>query len=230
MRLVPRLDLASEHVLVTAGPTFEDLDPVRFLTNRSSGKMGYALAEAASRRGARVTLVSGPTQLDAPGGVETFRVRSTAQMYEAVMNNLERATIFIGCAAVSDFRPVNASKQKIKKQGGKHLTIEFEPTEDIIGAVSEAAKGNGLLIAGFAAESEKLLVNAEAKLLARKMDLIVANDVTRSDAGFDVETNAVTIIKGDGSRNEIPLAPKCEIANRILDEIVALRKKSDERR
>ncbi len=215
--------MTSEHVLVTAGPTVEDLDPVRFLTNRSSGKMGYALAEAARRRGAHVTLVSGPTQLDAPQGVETFNVRSTAQMYEAVMDNLDDATIFIGCAAVSDFRPVKTLKQKIKKQGDKHLTIELEPTEDIIGAVSNVAKGNGLLVAGFAAESEKLLVNAESKLRAREMDLIVANDVTRPDAGFDVGTNAVTIIKRDGSRIDVPLAPKCDVANRILDEIVSLR-------
>ena len=218
------LDMTSEHVLVTAGPTVEDLDPVRFLTNRSSGKMGYALAEAARRRGAHVTLVSGPTQLDAPQGVETLHVRSTAQMYEAVMDNLDDATIFIGCAAVSDFRPVKTLKQKIKKQGDKHLTIELEPTEDIIGAVSNVAKGNGLLVAGFAAESEKLLVNAESKLRAREMDLIVANDVTRPDAGFDVGTNAVTIIKRDGSRIDVPLAPKCDVANRILDEIVSLRK------
>jgi phosphopantothenoylcysteine decarboxylase / phosphopantothenate---cysteine ligase len=216
-------DMTSEHILLTAGPTVEDLDPVRFLTNRSSGKMGYALAEAAHRRGARVTLVSGPTQLDAPHGIEVFRVRSTAQMYEAVMNNLVDATVFIGCAAVSDFRPVNTSKQKIKKQGDKHVTIELEPTEDIIGAVSQEAKGNGLLVAGFAAESEKLLANAESKLRARGLDLIVANDVTRPDTGFDVETNAVTIIKRDGSRIDVPLASKCDVANRILDEIVALR-------
>ena len=216
-------DMTSEHVVVTAGPTLEDLDPVRFLTNRSSGRMGYALAEAASCRGAHVTLVSGPTQLDAPQGVETLHVRSTAQMYEAVMNNLDDATIFIGCAAVSDFRPVKTLKQKIKKQGDKHLTIELEPTEDIIGAVTNVAKGNGLLVAGFAAESEKLLANAESKLRARGMDLIVANDVTRPDAGFDVGTNAVTIIKRDGSQIDVPLAPKRHVANRILDEIVSLR-------
>jgi phosphopantothenoylcysteine decarboxylase/phosphopantothenate--cysteine ligase len=133
-------DLASEHLLLTAGPTIEDLDPVRFITNRSSGKMGYAIAEAARDRGARVTLVSGPTKLEAPAGVETIAVRSTREMYEAVMSRLADASVFIGSAAVADFRPANRAEHKIKKQGKANITIELEPTEDIIAAVAAVSK------------------------------------------------------------------------------------------
>ncbi len=221
-------DLSNEHVLVTAGPTVEELDPVRFLSNRSSGKMGFALAAAAHVRGARVTLVAGPTRLDPPSGVTTIDVRSTADMFNAVVERLADATVFIGCAAVSDFRPVRREQQKIKKQGRKSLTLELESTEDIIGAVTKAAQRNGSvkLVVGFAAESEDVLANARRKLTEKRMDVIVVNDITRSDAGFDAETNAVTIIRRDGSQEDIPVAKKEIIAHRILDEIRKLRKQT----
>ncbi len=216
-------DFQNEHVLLTAGPTVEDLDPVRFITNRSSGKMGYAIAEAARDRGARVTLISGPTKLAAPAGVETINVRSTREMYEAVMNHLADATVFIGSAAVADFRPVNRAEHKIKKQGKANFTIELEPTEDIIASVAADPNRNGRIVAGFAAESQTVLTYADKKLREKGLDLIVANDISRTDAGFDVETNAATILKRDGSRVELPLQSKRELADRVLDEILKLR-------
>lgn len=216
-------DLAGERVMITAGPTVEDLDPVRFITNRSSGRMGYALAEAARDRGAQVTLVSGPTKLPPPAGVATINVRSTAEMYAAVMQHVADTTVFIGCAAVADYRPSRRAEHKIKKQGSQPLTIELEPTEDIIGTVAADPQPNGRLVAGFAAESRELLDYAERKLRQKNLDLIVANDITRSDAGFDVETNAAVILKRDGSRVELPLQSKRELAEHVLDEISALR-------
>ena len=216
-------DYFGEHVLLTAGPTVEDLDPVRFITNRSSGKMGYAMAEAARDRGARVTLVSGPTRLEAPSGIETINVRSTREMYEAVMNHLADATVFIGSAAVADFRPMDRAEHKIKKQGRANITIELEPTEDIIAAVAADPNRNGRIVAGFAAESQTLLEYADKKLREKGLDLIVANDISRSDAGFDVETNAATILNRDGSRVELPLQTKRELADRVLDEILKLK-------
>ncbi|MDX2040282.1 MAG: bifunctional phosphopantothenoylcysteine decarboxylase/phosphopantothenate--cysteine ligase CoaBC [Acidobacteriota bacterium] len=220
-------DFQNEHVLLTAGPTVEDLDPVRFLTNRSSGKMGYAMAEAARDRGARVTLISGPTKLATPAGVETIHVRSTREMYEAVMSRLADATMFIGSAAVADFRPANRAEHKIKKQGNANITIELEPTEDIIASVAanfaEAPNRNGRIVAGFAAESQTVLEYADKKLHEKGLDLIVANDISRADAGFDVETNAATILKRDGSRVELPLQSKRQLADRVLDEILKLR-------
>jgi phosphopantothenoylcysteine decarboxylase/phosphopantothenate--cysteine ligase len=222
-RLSPRADLVGEHVLITAGPTVEELDPVRYLTNRSSGRMGYAVAEAACERGARVTLVTGPTKLPPPANVEVVSVRSAAEMYAAVMERVAAATIFIGCAAVADFRPTRRAAQKIKKQGRRRIVLELEATEDIIGAVSALPDRNGLIVAGFAAESESLLQQAEQKLREKGLDLIVANDITRQDAGFDVETNAATIIRRDGSRLELPLQSKRALADRLLDEIVQLR-------
>jgi phosphopantothenoylcysteine decarboxylase / phosphopantothenate---cysteine ligase len=217
-------DFAGEHVLITAGPTVEDIDPVRFITNRSSGRMGYALAEAAVVRGARVTLVSGPTKLAPPAGVEFVAVRSTAEMYVAVMKRVADAGVFIGCAAVADYRPVTRAAQKIKKQGRAGITLELEPTEDIIAAVGASAAHNGRIVVGFAAESESLLENADRKLREKGLDLIVANDITRADAGFDVETNAATLIRRDGSRAELPLQGKRELAGRVLDEIALLRR------
>ncbi|HKX29325.1 MAG TPA: bifunctional phosphopantothenoylcysteine decarboxylase/phosphopantothenate--cysteine ligase CoaBC [Blastocatellia bacterium] len=219
-----RRDLAGERILITAGPTVEELDPVRFITNRSSGKMGYALAEAARDRGARVTLVSGPVKLPPPPEIETLNVRSTREMFDAVNSRVGQATIFIGCAAVADFRPTARSAHKIKKQGQQTMTIEFEPTEDIIAAVGRDPNRHGRLVVGFAAESQSLLEYAEAKLREKGLDLIVANDITREDAGFEVDTNAVTIIRRDGSRLQLPLQGKRELANRLLDEIVGLKK------
>jgi phosphopantothenoylcysteine decarboxylase/phosphopantothenate--cysteine ligase len=216
-------DFAGEHVMITAGPTVEDLDPVRFITNRSSGRMGYAMAEAARDRGARVTLVSGPVKFPAPASVETIKVRSTREMFDAVMSRIHDTTVFIGAAAVADFRPASRAEQKIKKQGRKTITIELEETEDIIGQVSVDRGRTGRIVVGFAAESQSLVEYAERKLREKRLDLIVANDITRSDAGFDVETNAATIIKRDGSRVELPLQSKRELADRVLDEIARLR-------
>jgi len=215
-------DFAGEHVLLTAGPTVEDLDPVRFITNRSSGRMGYAIAEAVRDRGARVTLISGPVNLPPPENVETINVRSTREMFEAVMSRIHDVTVFIGSAAVADFRPVSRAAQKIKKDGRKAIAIELEETEDIIAAVGADPNRRGRIVAGFAAESQSLLEFAERKLREKGMDLIVANDITRADAGFDVETNAATIIKRDGSRVELPLQSKRELAGRLLDEIAKI--------
>jgi phosphopantothenoylcysteine decarboxylase / phosphopantothenate---cysteine ligase len=217
-------DFAGEHVMVTAGPTIEDLDPVRFITNRSSGKMGYAMAQAARDRGARVTLISGPVNLPRPENVETVNVRSTREMFDAVMSRLQDVTVFIGSAAVADFRPAHLSEQKIKKDGRKTFTLELEETEDIIAAVGAAPNRARRIVAGFAAESQSLLEYAERKLREKGLDLIVANDITRADAGFDAETNAATILKRDGSRVELPLQSKRELADRALDEIAEMRK------
>lgn len=216
-------DFAAEHVMITAGPTVEDLDPVRFITNRSSGKMGYGVAEAARARGACVTLISGPTKLAAPAGVETINVRSTREMFDAVMNRLDGVTVFVGCAAVADFRPVRPAEHKIKKRGRANITIELEQTEDIIAAVSADPNRNGRLVVGFAAESQTVLDYAEKKLREKRLDLIVANDIKRADAGFDVETNAATIITREGRRAELPLQSKREMADSVLDEILRLR-------
>lgn len=226
-----RLDFAKERVMITAGPTVEDLDPVRFITNRSSGKMGYALAEAARDRGAQVTLVTGPTRLPPPQGVELISAHSTADMYMAVMLRLDEASVFIGAAAVADFRPVKRADHKIKKDGRKTLTLELEETEDIIAAVGAASrtlnqtdpKQLSQLIVGFAAESKTLLENAQKKLTEKGMDMIVVNDILRKDAGFDVDTNAATILRRDGTTRDLPLKPKREIADLILDEVLILR-------
>jgi phosphopantothenoylcysteine decarboxylase/phosphopantothenate--cysteine ligase len=215
-------DFAGEHVMVTAGPTVEDLDPVRFITNRSSGKMGYAMAEAARDRGARVTLISGPVNLPPPENVETIDVRSTREMFEAVMSRLHDVTVFIGSAAVADFRPALRAEQKIKKDGRKTITVELEETEDIIAAVGAAPNRERRVVAGFAAESQSLLEYAERKLREKGLDLIVANDITRAGAGFGAETNAATILKRDGSRVELPLQSKRALADRTLDEIAKL--------
>jgi phosphopantothenoylcysteine decarboxylase/phosphopantothenate--cysteine ligase len=209
--------------MVTAGPTIEEIDPVRFISNRSSGRMGYAMAEAARDRGASVTLISGPVSLLPPPDVEVVNVTSTREMYEAVMSRISYATVFIGCAAVADFRPARIADQKIKKEGHGAVSLELEQTEDIIAAVSAYPNRNLRIIAGFAAESQSLLEYAEKKMREKDLDLIVANDITREDAGFDVETNAATIVKRDGSRIELPLQSKRQLASRVLDEIASLR-------
>ncbi len=215
-------DLTGEHIIITAGPTVEDLDPVRFITNRSSGKMGYALAAAAQARGAQVTLISGPTKLQPPQ-VEFVSVRSTREMYDAVTRMMNESTVFIGCAAVADYRPTNRAEQKLKKNGRRGITLELEATEDIIAAVGAASRDERRIVVGFAAESEALLSNAAQKLRSKNLDFIVANDITRKDAGFDVETNIATILRRDGSQNELPLQSKRELADAVLDEVVRLR-------
>jgi phosphopantothenoylcysteine decarboxylase/phosphopantothenate--cysteine ligase len=213
-------DLAGETVLITAGPTREKIDPVRYLTNRSSGRMGYALAEAALRRGARVLLVSGPTTLTPPGTAEVTGVESAEDMRQAVMNLLPQATIVIKTAAVSDYRPKSVASQKMKRSGP--VTLELEPTADI---VSEIARGKrGQLVIGFAAETENVLENARKKLLSKSLDAIVVNDVSHEGVGFDSDRNAVTIIT-QHDVVEVPETTKWEVAQRVLDQIIRLRKR-----
>jgi phosphopantothenoylcysteine decarboxylase / phosphopantothenate---cysteine ligase len=219
-RLAARRDLERETVLVTAGPTLEDLDPVRFVSNRSTGTMGYRLAEAARDRGARVVLVSGPTALPQPAGVTFEAVRSAVEMKAAVDRHAAQATVVIAAAAVSDYRPAETSPSKLKKTDGP-LRLDMVRTPDILKALGEA-KGGRLLV-GFAAETEDLLANAAKKLAAKNLDLVVANDVTAAGAGFGGQTNAVVLLRRDGQRREVPLASKREVAERILDEVVALR-------
>jgi phosphopantothenoylcysteine decarboxylase/phosphopantothenate--cysteine ligase len=218
--LARRRDLEGETVLVTAGPTVEDIDPVRFVSNRSSGKMGYRLAEAARDRGARVILVSGPTSLAAPQGVEVVGVRSAEEMQRAVAERVGGATVVIAAAAVSDYRPAAASVSKVKKTDGG-ITLDLVRTPDILKGLGEA-KGARVLV-GFAAETDDLVANARKKLEAKNLDLVVANDVTAAGAGFGGDTNAVVLLRRDGGRVDVPLASKREVAERILDEVRALR-------
>ena len=219
-RLGIEKDLKEETIIVTAGPTCEDLDPVRFLTNRSSGKMGYALAQAAVRRGASVILISGPTRLDPPQGVQFVSVRNTEQMHRAVLEHFPRATALIMAAAVADYRPVETHPKKIKRVSGR-LNLELESTLDILADVA-LGKGDRLLI-GFAAETENVPAHARAKLESKQADLIVANDVTAEGAGFDHDTNVITLYFRDGTEKAYPRMPKIDAAHRILDQLVALR-------
>lgn len=211
-------DMENETVLITAGPTREKIDPVRYLTNRSSGRMGYALAEAALRRGARVLLVSGPTALAAPASAELTRVESTEQMREAVLNLLPQASIVIKTAAVSDYRPRSTARQKMKRKGP--MALELEPTPDILKDIS-LKKGTQILV-GFAAETENVLENARQKLVSKNLDAIVVNDVSREGIGFDSERNAVTIITRE-EVVDVPETTKWEVAQRVLDQVVRLR-------
>ena len=213
-------DLGGETLVMTAGPTCEDLDPVRYLTNRSSGKMGYALAEAAARRGARVILVSGPTALAAPEGVERVNVRTAEEMHKAVLEKFASCTIAIFAAAVADYRPVERQAQKMKR-GKAPLTLSFEPTPDILAGVARQ-KGERVVV-GFAAETEHVAENARKKLAAKNADLIVANDVTAAGAGFDHDTNAVTLYARDERESALPQMSKFDLAQRILDEVLRLR-------
>ena len=212
-------DLAGETVLITAGPTREKIDPVRYLTNRSSGRMGYALAEAALRRGARVLLVTGPTALTPPGGAEVTRVESAEEMREAVSQLLPECSVVIKTAAVADFRPKNAAPQKIKRTGP--MTLELEPTGDILAEL--ARRKQAQIIVGFAAETQNVLENARKKLASKSLDAIVVNDVSREGIGFDSERNAVTIITQD-EVVEVPETTKWDVAQRVLDQVVKLRR------
>jgi phosphopantothenoylcysteine decarboxylase/phosphopantothenate--cysteine ligase len=213
-------DLQGETVLITAGPTREKIDPVRYLTNRSSGRMGYALAEAALRRGARVLLVSGPTSITPPGAAEVTRVESAEEMRDAVLRLLPQASIVIKTAAVSDYRPKAAAGQKIKRKGP--MSLELEATPDILKELS-SKKGTQIIV-GFAAETENVLENARQKLVAKNLDAIVVNDVSREGVGFDSDRNAVTIISPD-EVVEVPETTKWEVAQRVLDQIVRLRQR-----
>ncbi len=219
-------DLAGETVLITAGPTREKIDPVRYLTNRSSGRMGYALAEAALRRGARVLLVSGPTAITPPGAAELTQVETAEEMRATVLKLLPECTVLIKTAAVADFRPKSASGQKIKRKGP--MTLELEPTTDILAELARHKRSGGLapqIFIGFAAETDNVLENARKKLAAKSLDAIVANDVSREGVGFDSDRNAVTIISHE-EVVEVPETSKWEVAQRVLDHVVKLRKRS----
>src|SRR5215831_6765475 len=211
-------DLAGETVLVTAGPTREPIDPVRYIGNRSSGKMGYAVAEAAVRRGARVILVSGPTSLKPPSAVEFVQVQTAREMRDAAMAALDRATIVIKTAAVADFAARHPSDQKIKRKGP--VTLELEPTPDIL---AEIAAGKGpRIVVGFAAETQDTLENARKKLESKSLDAIVVNDVSQPGIGFDSERNAVTILTRAGVES-VPETSKWEVAHRVLDAVVKIK-------
>lgn len=212
--------LADHHVVVTAGGTQEALDPVRALTNRSTGKQGFALAQAAVDRGARVTLITGPTHLATPVGVERIEVRSAQDMHEAVLRRLEDADILVMAAAVADFRPGAAAREKIKKAAGVP-TLELEATVDILKEIGQqrGETGRPAVLVGFAAESEALEANARRKLQEKGLDLIVANDITAADSGFGAETNRVTIIDVEGSLQSLPLLTKMEVAERVLERV-----------
>jgi phosphopantothenoylcysteine decarboxylase/phosphopantothenate--cysteine ligase len=215
-----RSDMTGEHVLITAGPTQEAIDPVRFLTNRSSGKMGYALAEAAANRGAAVTLISGPVSLAPPDRVHTISVRSAGEMFNAVRDNLEASTMIVMAAAVADYRPKDVRRQKMKKNG-QVMTLDLERTDDILSSVTRD-KGSRIVV-GFAAETESVIPNAVKKLSEKRADLIVANDVSASDAGFDVDTNRIALVSTDGV-TELPLLSKREAAERIMDAALEIRR------
>jgi phosphopantothenoylcysteine decarboxylase/phosphopantothenate--cysteine ligase len=218
-------DLADETIVITAGATREPIDPVRFISNRSSGRMGYAVAEAARNRGARVRVIAGATTVAPPLDVSLTRVTTAQEMHSTVTAAMADATIFIGAAAVSDYRVRNVSESKIKKTAAE-LELKLDRTPDILAEVARA-RSNRQLIIGFAAETNDVLANAREKLAAKNLDMIVANDVSRSDAGFDSEANAVTILlNGQSAPIELPLTSKREIANRILDEIVKLRRRA----
>jgi phosphopantothenoylcysteine decarboxylase/phosphopantothenate--cysteine ligase len=213
-------ELVGETVLITAGPTREKIDPVRYLTNRSSGRMGYALAEAALRRGARVLLVSGPTALTPPGAAEVTRVESAEEMRQAVLRLLPEATIVIKTAAVADYRPKSAASQKIKRAGP--MSLELEPTVDILSEVARHKRSQ--IVIGFAAETQNALENARKKLASKSLDAIVVNDVSREGVGFDSDRNAVTIIS-QHEVVEVPETTKWEVAQRVLDQVVRLRER-----
>ena len=215
-------DFQGDTVLVTAGPTCEDIDPVRYLTNRSSGKMGYQLAQAAQRRGARTLLISGPTKLDPPSGVELIAVRSTEEMRVQVLKHLPETSIVIKAAAVSDFRPKAIVRQKIKKDG-QSLVLELVRNPDILKEVG--AKKERRILVGFAAETESVLQNGQKKLKEKLLDLLVANDISQAGAGFDGDTNIVTILTRDGHQMQLDKRPKAEVAHEILNQILAFRKR-----
>lgn len=218
--LQPRRDFGGRRVLVTAGPTREQIDPVRFISNRSSGKMGLAVAAAARDRGAEVTLVTGPIALPAPGGVRHLTVVTAEQMREAVLANIDDTDILVMTAAVADYRPATPQLQKIKKAGRGRLVLELEPTPDILAQVG--ARGGRQVLVGFVAETGDPAAAARRKLAEKRLDLVVANDVTAPGAGFDAETNLVEIFSSDGRRLPVPLAPKRRVAECILDEVLAL--------
>lgn len=219
--LAPK-DLAGERVLVTAGPTREELDPIRFISNHSSGKMGYAIAKAARRRGAAVTLVTGPTCLQEPWGMETVQVVSAEEMREAVLKGMEESTVIIKSAAVADYRPRSRAGEKIKK-GDQPQVLELVKNPDILGELGKM-KGERCLV-GFAAETGALLENAGKKLAEKNLDMVVANQIGLEGAGFNVDTNIAKLLFRDGRQEDLPLMGKTQLADIILDRIVAMRRR-----
>ena len=220
-RLLETQDLAGVRFLVTAGPTIEPFDPVRYMTNRSSGRMGYAIARGARMRGGRVTLVSGPTSLKEPAGVVFKSVKTAEEMRRAVIEGFENFDVIIKAAAVLDYKPKERSEHKIKRKGGEH-TLDLIENPDILAELgSRKSKGRPLLV-GFAAETQELLAHATEKLKRKNLDMMVANDVSRHDAGFEVDTNAVKVIYRDGEVEDWPLMAKEEVAGRLLDRIKAM--------
>ena len=217
--LNPRRDYEGRRVLVTAGPTVERIDPVRYITNRSTGKMGYAIAEAARDRGAEVVLVSGPVSLDAPAGIEVVNIESSAQLCAAVLERGDWADVVIQAAAPADFTPAQVSDSKIKKTG-EGMMLALKNTTDIARTLGER-KRQGQILVAFAAETDQVLENAKGKLAKKNADLIVANDVTREGAGFGVDTNAVTLISRQDER-ALPVMSKRAVAEAILDRVNAL--------
>ncbi|MBW1798050.1 MAG: bifunctional phosphopantothenoylcysteine decarboxylase/phosphopantothenate--cysteine ligase CoaBC, partial [Deltaproteobacteria bacterium] len=215
-------DLSGQKVLVTAGPTVEPIDPVRYISNRSSGRMGFALAKAARRRGASVTLVSGPVSLMPPYGVTFIPVKTAEEMRNTVLENRPGCDIIIKAAAVSDYRPKESAQQKIKK-GPDSLSLDLVKNPDILSELGDTKKKFPCVLVGFAAETEDLLANAEAKLKAKNLDMIVANDVSRDDAGFETDTNIVKMIFADGHVEDSPLMTKDEVADLVLDRIKSLK-------
>jgi phosphopantothenoylcysteine decarboxylase/phosphopantothenate--cysteine ligase len=208
-----RLDLKDKRVLVTAGPTVEDIDPVRFISNRSSGKMGFAVARAVTERGGEVTLISGPTELEFPG---TIRIRTTGEMRDAVLEHLPGADVVVKAAAPLDFRPADTTRQKIKKGSG--LDVRFEPTPDILGEIGNAK--NGTVLVGFAAETENHIEFGLEKLRSKNLDLIVINGVSGPDSAFDGDTSQASIVDSNGVREDLPLMSKVEVAHRIIDRVI----------
>jgi phosphopantothenoylcysteine decarboxylase / phosphopantothenate---cysteine ligase len=213
-------DLAGEKLVVTAGPSREPLDPVRYISNRSSGKMGYALARAAAKRGADVVLISGPTALELPAGVKLTPVNTAAEMRQAILNEFAACTAVIMAAAVTDYHPVEFSPGKIKR-GNAPLDVRLEPTADILKELGQ--RKDGKLLVGFAAETDNLAANAEKKLREKNLDIIVANDVTKEGSGFDGDTNIVTILDRRGARRSLPLMSKDEVADQIFDHLLTLK-------
>jgi phosphopantothenoylcysteine decarboxylase/phosphopantothenate--cysteine ligase len=220
-RLLKKKDLVGEKLLITAGPNREPLDPVRYLSNRSSGKMGYALARAAIRRGAEVALISGPTELEPPAGARLTSVTTAVEMRDAVLEEFSGCTAVIMAAAVSDYRPVDFARKKIKRGKGP-IELRLEPNPDILKEIS--ARKNGKMLVGFAAETGELVANAAKKLKDKNLDMIVANDVSEAGAGFDVDTNVATILDRAGTVRSLPLMSKDELAEQILDHLLILKR------
>ncbi len=221
--LIKTQDLTGIRIMVTAGPTLEPIDPVRYITNRSSGKMGYAIAKAAAMRGAEVYLISGPTNLKAPLGLTLIRVNTAVEMRNAVFEHHAIMDVIIKAAAVADYRPSVSSDQKIKKSEGD-ISIKLIKNPDILSELGKARSKPGQILAGFAAETENVLMNAKEKLVRKNLDMIVVNDVTCKDAGFDVDTNRISFIFKDGSKEDLPLMTKNELADQVLDRIKRIRK------